>query len=1013
MLLWIDVLLTMSEDHGSHPGRQETGLQDQDISSDQKRWKLPAWLDHFKAHDLKIVFRCWAAAWVATILIFIRPALVNIGQATFFGALLLYIVPPASVLFIYLLAALSLLLGMCLAWLWGLLTMKAALAARPDSDTQAKLLALRQQASLEAQSSGQPPALVAQILVHDGFMLDARVTVVFYVMSCAFIYMLARLRCNNAKLIVFQLFGTIVTNLFLLFGPSLLAFNASLGSVLVKPGAIGIGLGTACCLLLFPQSTSYVVLEKMEKLIRMTERSIATTEKRLADQPLQLDQLKAAKGGMIGLYKAIDPLLAFLPLDFSRGRWNSEDVKGFHASVREVMISSLSLLDLHISWVTGTQKEEYLEMHRSALKAGQAENSEKLSNDASRHEVLESVVLMDAFRSPDSGDIRSRTFDAMKETTSAVLQTCSQSIKLAATCIRTVNSCRWVNKPGQERFDELSKELQDSIETLRYARAKSVEQTTERLLEIHADLFDESGQLKAPEKLGPPSLRGIVIAMVLEERIVTMSTAIEKLHEHILQLMKTRTSHHIWFPSRIRYGFSWLINGRQSVSISGTSTDTAEDPDAMTDAASLEQQASEAHRRLRISRGYAGSSAKRSLPSRIIIGTFGWLTNPAGMFALRMVVVTIATGIPSAIPHSAGFFYREKGIWGVITAQTSLLVYMADFTFSLASRGLGTVIGGVMGMVAWYIGSGSGPGNPYGMGAITALMILIIVWWRIFLPPAYVKAVILAGATFSLVVGFSYDESHIQQYGLPGKGYVAFWKRLVTVLLGFVAAAVVQCLPTPPSGTEHVCRTLANTMRTLSDHYALLLAHWGRPQGQSPLGAVAEEISLEVAEKLLSLNEMIGMLQFEMSLGPFDRKILKQVQEHCQEINQSLRRLLVLSTSLPSDLQERFVQMVGILDDGSIGDIMAVLSLIEQTLRTGSPLPQRLPTPLVRRFLDSWQAHHYHAILNTSVIRDESYRRYCVALSSYLKLLSTIDDLVIVLKGALGESHLVHQWEDV
>lgn len=49
-----------------------------------RRKSLPAWL-HFNSHDLKTLFRCTAATWVAGILMFIHPTLRTIGTATFFG----------------------------------------------------------------------------------------------------------------------------------------------------------------------------------------------------------------------------------------------------------------------------------------------------------------------------------------------------------------------------------------------------------------------------------------------------------------------------------------------------------------------------------------------------------------------------------------------------------------------------------------------------------------------------------------------------------------------------------------------------------------------------------------------------------------------------------------------------------------------------------------------------------------------------------------------------------------
>lgn len=319
-------------------------------------------------------------------------------------------------------------------------------------------------------------------------------------------------------------------------------------------------------------------------------------------------------------------------------------------------------------------------------------------------------------------------------------------------------------------------------------------------------------------------MTGVVLSMVVEDRIVTICDALEAVLEHILHLMESRKKERVWLPGRFRYAFSWLLNGKASNSVTSTSVEGVDDPDKGID------QMKEARRRLRIVRKGQGVPQPRWGPiTRLVVGTYKWLTSAGGMYALRMVVVTIATAIPASLPHTAGFFYREKGVWAVITAQTCLLMYMADFTFSLVSRLLGTIIGGLIGLAAWYAGSGNGTGNPYGLGATTAVAVVVLMWLRIFLPASYMQASVMAASTFALIIGFSYDQRHYVQYGLPGIGYVAFWKRVVTVLLGFVAAFIVQMLPKPPSATSHVSKTLANTVRSLADHYALLLSQGWPP----------------------------------------------------------------------------------------------------------------------------------------------------------------------------------------
>ena len=989
------------------------GYQPQAKDEQPKPSRLPKWLDHFNARELKVVFRCWVATWVATLIIFIHPVLSSIGQATFLAALVTYIAPPASILFVYLLAALSLLLGMCLAWAWGLLTMKAAFAVRSDSAFQLRLQALQQAAGAAAQQSGLPAASEASKLVHDGFLLDTRVTVVFYVMCCLFIYALARLRCANPKLVLAQIFGMIVIDVFLLYGPTLPNFVSTLASLMVKPAAIGIGISTVCCLIFFPQSTSYVVLGQMEQLIRIADTSLKATRNRLADQTIQLEQLKASRVSMIAIYKAAQPSLAFLPIDLSRGRWNAQDVQGLHDRVRKLMFASLFLLDFQIARVSITQKEqEHLKTEDVII--GPA--TEKEDYEIGRRHRLETAKVMSALQMPENATFRSRTREALRQTTAEVLQVGSQGVNLAAECVHTVNACRWIGKPPQHKFDQLAHDLQAMLIKLRSAKDESVTSTTRGILESHAELFDKNGHLKLDESTERPFLPSVIISMVVEERIVGVVQETERLIDYILRLLQQRTTHRIWLPSRLDYALSWLLHGKFTIPVSGTAPDDLDDPDISgesVDSFSPKDPTEEGRRRLKVSRGYRGSSAKRSTLSRAIIGVYNWLTCPAGMFALRTVIATVATSIPAAISSSAGFFYREKGIWAVISAQTVLLVYMADLTFSVVSRTLGTIIGGVLGMAAWYIGSGSGNGNPYGLAAISAVMSFILIWWRIFLPPAFAMATIMAGATYCLIIGYSYDQHHIQQYGLPGDGYTAFWKRVVTVLLGFAAAVIVQLFPSPPSATDHASKTLANSVRTLSDHYALLVSHWGRTDLHSPLGAVAEEITLEVAELLMSLNGPIALLKGELSFGQFNQKVLHETQEQCQYMNQALGGLLRLAPTLPKEFQDRLVRMVGILDDRAIGDVMATLGLIEQALRTGSPLPERLPAPLVRRFFDLYHVQEAGPILTVALIRDEDYRRYCVAVSLYLKFLTTIDDLVLVLKGALGERHIIYQWEDV
>lgn len=99
-------------------------------------------------------------------------------------------VPPTGIVFIFILGALTLIIGMALGWAWGVIAMKAAMAARPAAETQAKIQALGQTAYSQANSTGKPIQLIEQELVYSGWMLDARVTAVYFCLICLMIYLL-------------------------------------------------------------------------------------------------------------------------------------------------------------------------------------------------------------------------------------------------------------------------------------------------------------------------------------------------------------------------------------------------------------------------------------------------------------------------------------------------------------------------------------------------------------------------------------------------------------------------------------------------------------------------------------------------------------------------------------------------------------------------------------------------------------------------------------------------------
>ncbi|KAH8696737.1 hypothetical protein BGW36DRAFT_297410 [Talaromyces proteolyticus] len=954
---------------------------------------LPAFLDHFNARDLKVFFRCWVAAWVACLLFIINPSLRSLGTATFFACMVQFMLPPSGIVSIYLLGSLTLLMGMFLAWGWGVIVMKAALAARPTAETQARYASLQQAAKAQANATGISPVAAAQILIYEGYMLDVRVTVVTYCLVCTFIYLLARLRASNPKATFTAIFGTIISDLFLNYAPLFPSFQGTLPLTLIKPAAIGVGLGFACSVFLFPRSTSHVVLDSLEDMMEHLKLPLKFTASAIGkrEEKDDLDHLRLVQSRIIQEYRKMEPAFAFLPLDFSVGYWGARDVEKFKEPTRKLVTAILALLEFHVTRVYSASRNEDILLKYGDKARLQNEMDTKFDHDIGRYQRSQLAEMLDGFRNAGDYHLSGAAIQELVGTGTYATEVCIEALDLLKQCIHMANCRRWFRRPSKEDHKALCRRIYTALEDLRRVRTSFVHDMTETLIANYTSFFEELSFTNETKK----QLRDLVISMVFEEHMANAIDKTEALMMQIYTVFHTSNRIRLWWPLSLTRATSWVIGKDSKAPMMTPSAD--DDPDQASDLIKV------AEEKLRISRGYR--TKQRNAVGRAILGTYHWFTSNSGLYALRMVIITIALGIPGVIPHTAGFYYRQKGLWGLIMGQTSLLVYMADFTFSVISRVVGTVAGGILGLLAWYIGSAQGPGNPYGLAAIVGAMLLIFVWVRLYLPPSLLQGGIMGGVTFLLVIAYSYDDTHIFQYGSPGVGYAVFYRRMVLVLIGVGAAIIIQVLPRPPSASKHVCKSLSRSIRSLSDHYALLLSCWGHSQDHGKL--LAESVSLQLTQSLVGLDDPIALLRFEFSSSRFDSKSLTDVKRLCHSINLNLRRLLVLSGSLPQSFQDHLSRQTGLIDHRIIGEVMAILATCEQVLKTEDSLPEILPSPLVRRAYEYGAGHLGELKINPELVRDEEYRKFCVAFSAYLNFLGSIDELVLVMKDALGEAHLV------
>jgi len=372
--------------------------------NNKKKKTLPPFLDHFNARDLKILFRCSVAFWVSSLFIFIEPTLEAFGAAAFFGCIVTLFLPPSGVIFVFLLGGFTMLAGMGLGWAWGVITEKAALATRPAAQALTQLQLLGQ----EAQRTGTS----AQVLVFNGFMLDNRVTVTYFCMLLLFIYLMARLRMAVPKLALTAVFGWIVSDVFLTIGPLLPSFSGTIPAVLIKPAAAALGVNVACSLLIFPESTSHLVLASFHKLTTTMAATVPMTKQYL-EQPSDAKadgDVQKLRAGLIGGWSALEPALDFLPFDISFGYWGAHDIERLKEPVKRLLMSCLILLDARLIFHERRHaSDKLLEKDDKDDKSVKSEKNDKKENNAKnkkkprygKHQIMESLNLYQMFHEPD------------------------------------------------------------------------------------------------------------------------------------------------------------------------------------------------------------------------------------------------------------------------------------------------------------------------------------------------------------------------------------------------------------------------------------------------------------------------------------------------------------------------------------------------------------------------------------------------------------------------------------
>ncbi|KAI0770884.1 hypothetical protein BD413DRAFT_553337 [Trametes elegans] len=388
------------------------------------------------------------------------------------------------------------------------------------------------------------------------------------------------------------------------------------------------------------------------------------------------------------------------------------------------------------------------------------------------------------------------------------------------------------------------------------------------------------------------------------------------------------------------------------------------------------------------------------------------------LFALKAGMLTVILCIPSFLKGTAAFAYRERFVWGIFMGQLTLARFRGDTTFGLVARIISTLMGGLIGTAMWYTSTGSGQGNAIGLAAVIGVCAPFFFFWRLYWPVPPMTNIIL-WVTTALVVGFSWQNTHTV---LPFRfmGWQLAWRRFVLVVCGVTAAFLFSFLPPSTTLRKYQRKTMSTTVSELGAVYCSIVSFANTREHQEIARGEIVQSLVAIRFKLKRSMVLKTNIVYEFSLrGRWPSNRYQKILDLQLQIAYLLSHLMSVVEHLEPAWSRAFLRRTRFLDADFQGDVLAVISMISTALRTGNPLPQITPCPLLDRFMI--HTHGLNVIrqeadddyglprtMTIDTLENEQYLCFSVGVTTAFGIVLRLDKLMVATKELVGEQYHIH-----
>ncbi|KAK7688323.1 hypothetical protein QCA50_008695 [Cerrena zonata] len=572
---------------------------------------------------------------------------------------------------------------------------------------------------------------------------------------------------------------------------------------------------------------------------------------------------------------------------------------------------------------------------------------------------------------------------------------------------------------GRKKIEQMRKAKLEGLESLQSALKGAVDRFRKekrlRVLDPYRSAFDPKHIGSSDHFEEPPPHKFLFNCYMYEYHALEFANILADLLEDIIKLEKTYTKATLWLPT---LSLSKILVWSRWDTDDGEHADD-EDPDIIPGLGPEES----------ADLGLTGRRDPDALPpSNFFEIVMSWLYNGFrslmsgnSLFALKAGVLTILMCLPSFLKTTVEFAYAQRFIWAVFMGQLTLARWRGDTTFGLVSRIMATGWGCAVGLAMWYISAGSSESNPYGLAAVCAVCFPFFYYIRLYWPGPPMTNIIFF-VTVALVIGYSWQNTHFP-VGFHYFGWGLAWRRFIIVVAGVTSAFIFSFLPPTHTLRDYHRRMMARTVEETGTVYCAIVSfansHQRAPHGEVDRDSIIKSliaIRLKLKRSLILKTNIV----YEFSLrGKWPSERYQKILEIQLQIAYLLSHLMSVVEHLEPAWARAFLRRTRFLDSDFQGDVLAVISLISTSLRTGTPLPQITPCPLLDRFMTythglniiRHEADDDYGLPRTMTIdtlENEQYLRFSVGVTTAFGIVMRLDRLMIATKELVGEQYHIH-----